>query len=284
MNTVCRACIWVALIVVLPPQAWASDESVDALIQAIEDADQRDSTRALSIRKLAKYKEKAEPAIPALKRIVAAREYETTEMLPASIDCLREIGKAGVPALAEAVMLDSPRPKLAAAALARIGPKARAAVPKLLAYLRAHDATRHSTEYQFVLRHTIQLRPDPAEFVPLLTKLARHSTDLMVARRIPGSESAVSATAIGGLAQYGSAAKGAVPTLIYVIQFSPRVGTDSPSLIRASMACLAGIGKDAAPALPVLRLFLKDKYFADAAENAITSIKAGVSAPPRRGK
>jgi HEAT repeat protein len=230
--------------------------SVADLIRILEDPDKSTVTKEEALRILEKYRAEAEPAIPALKKLLQSRSLQVR-----TVACLGAIGKPAVPVLADAWKGQNVYVRRAVAdALGSIGPEAKEAIPALLEWIKADEPYA-----QRAAQALNKISPEPKVFVPAAIEVITKR----LAKKDTGWYGSAAETMIEGLGKMGPAAKDAVPILIKVLE--------AKVAVLPTINALAAIGTDSKPALLVLRSYLDNREFGRAAEKAIEKIKGDKS-------
>jgi HEAT repeat protein len=234
----------------------AAHRAVRALSQALSDSDKRVRGRAaFALTQMIAY---AEPAIPALIRAAKDSDPHVRSRAINVLEMLGPKAKDAVPVLIAALTdPDDPRdadrrgdasvPEVAALALARIGPAARGAVPRLLELARKDKGRRRN----LAMVALGNIGWNAKEVVPLL---------MGVLKSKPSPPARVCAA--GALAGFGEAAEPALPVLLQTLDVRDVAG-DKPQAetIRANVCwALGAIGpKHARKTVPVLVRIAADR-------------------------
>jgi HEAT repeat protein len=159
---------------------------------------------------------------------------------------LGRLGAPAVPALSEVLKENDSRVQaLAASALRRIGPEAKAAVPNLIAVLK-EEKTSAATRIQ-AIDALGRIGPEAKDAVPALIHAVQTKD------KDPLSPLRLHATI--ALGQIGPVAKEAVPALMEALKEKGRGG-----LLRIHAAeALGAIGPDAKAAIPAVKEMLADR-------------------------
>ncbi len=181
---------------------------------------------------------KAHEAIPALKKALADKRPQVRFSSAAALAFIEPAATESIPVLVDALNhLDDRELEVsdAPAALARFGPKARAAVPKLAELVR-----KGSTDPGLV-EALVQIDPDGKESVPALISA------------LDDDDSGVVTIAAIGLGLLGPRAKVALPALARVVtrEFKEK-DLDAADPQASAVDALRRIGPAAKPAIPIL--------------------------------
>lgn|GEM_PF-2248169 len=258
-----------------PVRADESKPSVADLVRVLEDADTSSQTKQAALAALAKHGRKAAPAVPALKMILLTPPGKV-DLRPSAVTTLGAIGKPAVPALIEGLKLkDGLIRRSVLKSIGEIGLNAREAIPTLLGWIDAELAKQDGAvdfEWLTVLG---ELSPDAKDFVPRAIKIIQVVPDFTPNRKVRGDRLQSAELAVTMLADYGPAAKDAVPVLVRVLKMPDGGQRYYMQFYLLTMSALGEIGPDAVDALPALRILLDSPgELGKSAERAIARIKA----------
>lgn len=257
-----------------PAQAGDAKPTVVALIKTLEDPDKSAQTRRGVLVELARHGRKAEPAIGALKKILAGPPG-AVDLRTEAVTALGAIGKPAVPTLLKGLSSENNLLRRhVMRTLGDIGLNAQEAIPTLLGWVDAALAKPGGAVDFETLTVLGQLNPTAKDFVPRAVKMIRVIPDHDPKRKARGDKLQAAETAAILLGDYGPEAKDAIPVLVRVLKM-PDGTRYYLNLYTRVMAALGEMGPDAADALPALRAMLdRPGEAAKAAEQAIARIKA----------
>jgi HEAT repeat protein/beta-lactamase regulating signal transducer with metallopeptidase domain/protein involved in polysaccharide export with SLBB domain len=201
----------------------------------------------------------------------ALNDHDDQRVLRAAYQALARIGEPTVSALRDQLKRGSPNgPRFAITALKELGPAGQAALPELLAALKAEDAFVQRQALEALGKVTVRTTPENAAAVAQLLRekdtAVRQQAIRILGRFRPASPAVIDALAralkdedantryqaAATLAQYGPAAARAVPALVEALK-------DEVAGVRRNAAWALGtIKADARVAVPALTLAVRD--------------------------